>query len=156
MTNTHYSRSHSSDCIGWQCGGDCCDCGLYDLPRIFIYLIRDDALGGLLGFAIAEDGTGLVAERLDAEIFARTTMGIHRGLQSHAARKSYNDHYPQGYVLIDLVDKTMDEVLSYPGFAEALERHKAVIKEGAFDHANQSEPPGALDAAAGDSGQPSG
>jgi len=118
-------NAHCYDCPSAH--GQPCDCDeAARWPKIFIYAVRDE-VAGLVGFALAEDGTGLAAKALDAEIYARADMGIDDRHKRN--RAPYDRHYPAGYVLVDLIDKTDAEVLSYPDFAEAHAKHMAEIIE---------------------------
>jgi len=64
-------------------------------PKIFLYL-TDDTPGFNAVVALAEDGTGLASHLSSNSQWARTDI--------MAKKRLFDEHYPQGYELVDLID----------------------------------------------------
>ena len=64
-------------------------------PRIFVSIEGRTPWGDYLGFAVAQDGTGLAGHCSSSEAFVRHDMGI----TSDWKHDKYAAHYPGGYTL---------------------------------------------------------
>lgn len=77
------------------------------MPKIFIVVDELHSEDGIwTGFALAEDGTGLVEHMSTSKFWIRHDMG----LTSKNHHAEYEAHYPDGYELVDYVDKTDAEL----------------------------------------------
>lgn len=88
-----------------------------DKPRIFIYCIEHE--GQLFAQALAEDGSALVQEQLEHRIHAPGR------LLNNIARASYNEHYPDGFNIINLTLLKEHELYLNKPFLEALNKNAA-------------------------------
>lgn len=92
-------------------------------PNIYIICERaSDEDNSHIGFALAEDGTGLVQHWSLHKLWLRYEMGI----TSKRYHKDYEQHYPQGYMLVDLLEATDEELAADAGFMKALTINKGV------------------------------
>lgn len=85
---------------------------IQQMPKIFGYTVRQDLVVGV--YALAEDGSSLIIEPVDHHIQSRVA------LSSQLARSLYNEHYPEGYEFVDLVDYSEDELEKHEAFTAAL------------------------------------
>lgn len=98
------------------------------MPKIFIFGGPASA-GGVLGYALAEDGTGLAEHYSTNTIYLRSDMG----LNSRWKHGTYEAHYPDGYELVDFIDSSFEEMLADPTFAKAYNLNHAEDKDAGQD-----------------------
>ena len=96
-------------------------------PKIFITAFPVDG-GDVVGFALAEDGTGLAQHMCSNSMYVRYDLG----LTSTRQHGKYAMHYPEGYELVDLIDATDEELEGNIHFMEA-QRINAAREEVALD-----------------------
>ena len=87
-------------------------------PKIFI-IASDTSGGDFIGFAMAEDSTGLVSCLSSSKIWLRFDMG----LTSNRHTDDYKAYYPQGYQLVDYLDATDEELKADALFVNAHEKN---------------------------------
>lgn len=91
------------------------------IPRIFIWQSDEFAWGhrnkDLICTAISEDGVHLASHLSSTVDFARLDMGIGHSRQKH---DSYKHHYPQGYILVDLIGHSYADLGKNTQFQDAL------------------------------------
>lgn len=88
-------------------------------PKIYIFIV--DVLNEgrhVVSAACAEDGTSLAEHLSSALIYVRHDMG----LVSKAKHRLYDQHYPEGWELVDLTDLSEPELAVHPGLNEALDK----------------------------------
>lgn len=85
----------------------------HKLPSIFV--IKQHTPNGVAGFALAEDGTGLVMKVESSDIYLRNAMGI----LSRQCHDVYDEHYPNGYILVDYLDASDEDLVANDAFAHA-------------------------------------
>jgi hypothetical protein len=86
------------------------------MAKIYLYCIpygRD-----VLGFALAEDGTGLASHLSSNDNFSKHDMG----LTSSWNHEAYQAHYPLGFEL-----EWVSNVESHEGLDKALELNKQIV-----------------------------
>lgn len=78
-------------------------------PKIFVYCQPCESWGdgSVLGYAIAEDGCGLISHLSSNIDWSKHDMGI----TSNWHHDDYKEHYPEGYQLIWVDDPENDEEL---------------------------------------------
>lgn len=92
------------------------------IPKIFLYLASDE-LGGFIAYALAEDGSSLMAETVVSTIYAP------QALNNQLARREYDEHYPAGYHLVDLLWMSDEELDTVSDLAAALARNNQATED---------------------------
>lgn len=104
------------------------------MPKIFITAWPvDDKPPAVVGFAMAEDGTGLAQHWSSSKLWVKHDMG----LTSRKKHDAYEEHYPNGYELVDLIDATDEELEANHLYMEALRINAQGDKETTLE--DQSE-----------------
>ena len=90
------------------------------LPKIFIWcekhsLVDESQYGA---YATAEDGTALAEHWSSSKVWVRHDMGV----TSSKKHKAYEEHYPAGYQIVDLVDLTSEELDEHHELMAAIDR----------------------------------
>lgn len=83
------------------------------MPKVFLITQKFPDARGAMGFALAEDGEGLLA------IHEHNSLWLRAALLGTAARAVYNDKYPEGYDIVDYIEATDAELDADPLFMEA-------------------------------------
>lgn len=86
------------------------------MGKIYITAIQLNH-GTVLGYALAEDGHGIVEHMSSSMIWLRRDMGVY-GTKKHDL---YNRHYPDGYTIVDYVDATDEELDADEQYINALQ-----------------------------------
>lgn len=81
-----------------------------------IFILAEQIGNEWHGFALAEDGTGLTGHISSSVRWLRSDMGI----ESQNKHDIYAGHYPDGYVLVDLIEATSDELDANSDYQRAL------------------------------------
>lgn len=93
------------------------------LPKIFVFkaIIADGPLKGFpVGYACAEDGSMLRQHIFSGPtLYMRQEMGL-TGKGVIAAK--YNEYYPDGYDLVDLLELSNEQLDVHPGLNAALDK----------------------------------
>jgi hypothetical protein len=85
------------------------------LPKIYLYCDPYGKKGDVLGFALAEDGTGLASHLSSSLDFSRHDMG----LTSDWKHECYAKHYSDGYELV-----WIDDPDNHAGWKAAFEKNR--------------------------------
>jgi hypothetical protein len=88
-------------------------------PKIFLWCVPASGWGpsDVIGYALAEDGTGLASHLSSNELFSKHDMG----LTSDWKHKTYKEHYPDGFELVWIDDA---ERGGNPEFEEAYQKNQ--------------------------------
>lgn len=86
------------------------------MSKIFLFSVpmKDPEYVQLrMGYALAEDGSFLFGTGWDPEVYIRATLNnLH-------ARACYQEHYPDGYTIVDLLDLDDDQLMIHESFMAA-------------------------------------
>jgi len=100
------------------------------LPSIFIWKespLIEEGERHFTVYAMTQDGTMLVLAEMHSLIYAKHLLG----LNSKQQHELYNNHYPEGWVLVDLTELNDDQLDTHPEFTAALDRwDRAVLGRG--------------------------
>lgn len=93
------------------------------LPKIFIWAEQYNLNGDqICACATAEDGTKLAEHWCSTRLWVRHDMGI----TSSKKHQVYNEHYPNGYKIVDLVDLSSEELDEHKELMAAIDRGEDV------------------------------
>lgn len=91
-------------------------------PKIFVYCLPAGGIwepDDVIGYAVAEDGTGLVSHLSSSVGFSKHDMGI----TSNWHHDAYQKHYPDGYELKWIEEKNLD---NHEGFQKAFKLNQGL------------------------------
>lgn len=95
------------------------------MPKIFVICQHVDDEGNYIGFALAQDGTGLVQHLSSNKLWLRHDMG----LISKMYKDVYDAHYPNGYELVDYLDATDEQLQEDQEFFDAYAANNQLEQE---------------------------